>query len=64
MSNSKSEVGYGFVLLTAIFTGGLVIASVLASKIIHVGAFFVPAGVLAYSITFLCLVWLPHVFSR
>lgn len=64
MSNSKSEVGYGFVLLTAIFTGGLVIASVLASKIIHVGAFFVPAGVLAYSITFLCTDIVGEVYGK
>ncbi|MBN2012456.1 queuosine precursor transporter [candidate division KSB1 bacterium] len=41
-----------FILLTAIFIAGLVIASVLASKIIMVFRLAVPAGVIAYSITF------------
>jgi len=54
MQDSNGKADLGFVLLTAIFTGGLVIAAVLATKIIHVWMFFVPAGVLAYSITFLC----------
>ena len=40
--------------LTAIFVGSLVIAAVLASKIIAVGSLAVPAGVLAYCVTFVC----------
>ena len=43
-----------FVTLASVFVGCMVIASVLASKIIAVFGFFVPAGVLAYSITFVC----------
>ncbi|MDH5365306.1 MAG: queuosine precursor transporter [Dehalococcoidia bacterium] len=51
-----------YILLIAIFVGGLVIAGVLASKIVSVAGLMVPAGVLAYSITFpitdiICEVW-------
>jgi uncharacterized integral membrane protein (TIGR00697 family) len=51
-----------YILLIAIFVGGLVIAGVLASKIVNVAGLIVPAGVLAYSITFpitdvICEVW-------
>ena len=41
-----------FILLVSVFVGALVISSVLASKIITVLGLFVPAGVLAYCITF------------
>jgi len=48
--------------LTAAFVGALVASSVLAAKIITIGGLFVPAGVLAYSITFaitdtVCEIW-------
>jgi len=51
-----------YILLIAIFVGGLVIAGVLASKIVNVAGLVVPGGVLAYSITFpitdvICEVW-------
>ena len=42
-----------FIILLSIFVGSITIASVLANKIINVFGLFVPAGVLAYSITFL-----------
>jgi uncharacterized integral membrane protein (TIGR00697 family) len=41
-----------FILLVSMFVGALVISSVLASKIITVLGLMVPAGVLAYCITF------------
>jgi queuosine precursor transporter len=41
-------------VIAAIFTGSLVIAAVLAAKLIEIGPFVVPAGVLAFSLTFLC----------
>lgn len=49
-------------VLSALFVGGLVTANVIAAKIVMIGPLFVPAGVLAYSITFavtdtLCEVW-------
>ena len=43
-----------YIIMTAVFSGSLAIASVLASKIITVGGLFVPAGVFAYCITFVC----------
>lgn len=42
-----------FIILLSIFIGGITIASVLANKIISIGNIFVPAGILAYSITFI-----------
>jgi len=42
-----------FIFLTFIFSGALVIASVLAGKIAIFGPFVFPVGVLAFSITFL-----------
>ena len=51
-----------FVFLCAAFVAALVTANVLAAKIVSLGGLFVPAGVLAYSITFavtdtVCEVW-------
>lgn len=48
--------------LSVIFVAALVTANVVSGKIIVLGPFFVPAGVLAYSITFamtdtLCEIW-------
>ena len=42
------------IIIISIFVGSITIASVLATKIIAVFGLFVPAGVLAYSITFIC----------
>lgn len=52
------------VFLISLFIGVLVIASVLAAKIIVVGAFFVPAGILAYSLTFLCTDIIGEVYGK
>lgn len=41
------------IVLTALFSASLVAASILASKIINIAGIFVPAGVLAYSVTFI-----------
>jgi uncharacterized integral membrane protein (TIGR00697 family) len=43
-----------FILFIGIFSGCLTIAAVLASKIVNIFGFFVPAGVFAYCITFIC----------
>jgi len=43
-----------FIILLSIFAAGITIASVLANKIISVLGLFMPAGILAYSITFIC----------
>jgi len=43
---------FAFICFCSIFIGSLVISEVLASKIIALGEIYVPAGVLAYAITF------------
>ncbi len=69
MSETKTDaqgapVGVGFVLLAAVFTGSLVIAAVLAAKIIQIGPFVLPAGVLAYSLTFACTDIVSELYGR
>lgn len=51
-------------LLTAVFAGSLVIAAVLANKIISVGGIVVPAGVLAYCVTFVCTDVINEIWGR
>ena len=41
------------IILSALFSAALVVASVISSKIITIFGFFVPAGIIAYSITFI-----------
>ncbi len=50
--------------LAAIFVGSLVIAAVLASKIIAVGPLTVPAGVLAYCVTFVCTDVISEIWGK
>lgn len=51
-SIDNRECGLAFILLSSVFTGSLVIASVISSKIITIGGVVLPAGILAYCITF------------
>lgn len=51
---ARPPVDLSFTVLAGLFVGGLVIAAVLAAKIVSVGPLVVPAGVLAYSLTFAC----------
>ena len=53
-----------FVIILSIFIGSITIASVLASKIINVFSLFVPAGVLAYSITFVCTDVISEIWGK
>lgn len=53
-----------FILLTAVFAGSLTIASILAHKIIVVAGLFAPAGVLAYSVTFICTDVISEVWGK
>lgn len=46
------EKNFAFICFCSIFIGALVISGVLASKIIALGEIYVPAGVLAYAVTF------------
>ncbi|UCG94067.1 MAG: queuosine precursor transporter [Candidatus Aerophobus sp.] len=43
---------FAFTILCSIFIGSLVISEVLASKIVALGEIYVPAGVVAYAVTF------------
>ena len=60
--NSAGDRAY--ILLLSIFIGCITIASVLANKIITVFGLFVPAGVLAYSITFICTDVISEIWGR
>lgn len=62
MMEEKSQKA--FVVLNSIFVGSLVIASVLASKIITVFGMVVPAGVLAYCITFVATDVVSELWGR
>ena len=53
-----------FVLLCGLFTGSLVISSVLAAKIVTVFGITVPAGVLGYCLTFICTDVISEVWGR
>jgi uncharacterized integral membrane protein (TIGR00697 family) len=53
-----------FIILLSIFVGSITIASVLANKIINVFGLFVPAGVLAYSMTFLMTDAISEIWGR
>ena len=62
---SRTQAGdRAYILLLSIFIGCITIASVLASKIITVFGLFVPAGVLAYSITFVCTDVISEIWGR
>ena len=51
-------------LLACIYAGSLVLAAIMASKIITVGRFVVPAGVLAYCLTFLITDVISEVWGK
>ena len=53
-----------FTIILSIFIGSITIASVLANKIISVFGLFVPAGVLAYSVTFVCTDAISEIWGR
>jgi len=52
------------IILISIFVGSITIASVLANKIISVFGLFVPAGILAYSVTFVCTDVISEVWGK
>lgn len=58
------KIDKGFIFLVAIFVGGLVIASVLATKIIDVAGLYVPAGILAYSLTFIATDVISEIWGK
>jgi len=62
--DSISAGDRAYILLLSIFIGCITIASVLANKIITIYGLFVPAGVLAYSITFICTDVISEIWGR
>ena len=60
--NTKADTA--FIFLISLFIASLTIASVLASKIIHIFGLYVPAGVLAYAITFICTDVISEVWGK
>ncbi|SMC20608.1 hypothetical protein SAMN02746041_00965 [Desulfacinum hydrothermale DSM 13146] len=60
----ESKDQKAFLVLNSLFVGSLVIASVLASKIITVFGLVVPAGVLAYCITFVITDVISELWGR
>ena len=61
---NKTEGNDAFIFLLSIFIASLTIASVLASKIIHIFGLYVPAGVLAYAITFICTDVISEIWGK
>ncbi|KUJ96516.1 MAG: hypothetical protein XD41_0497 [Desulfonauticus sp. 38_4375] len=55
---------FALILLISAFTGSLVISQVLASKIVLLGGLVVPAGVLAYSITFVATDVISEIWGK
>jgi uncharacterized integral membrane protein (TIGR00697 family) len=64
LKQSNRSEDRAFILLVSMFVGALVISSVLASKIIIVFGLFVPAGVLAYCITFVVTDVISEIWGR
>ena len=63
-NNTFTKTDRAFMLLFALFISGLTIASVLAGKIIDLFGFYVPAGVIAYSITFIATDVISEIWGR
>ncbi|BBO91359.1 queuosine precursor transporter [Desulfosarcina ovata] len=62
--NTITPTDRPFIILLSIFIGSITIASVLANKIITVAGLYVPAGVLAYSVTFICTDVISEIWGR
>lgn len=62
--NHTAENDRVFIVILCVFAAAITIASVLATKIIRVFGLFVPAGILAYSVTFLCTDVVSEVWGK
>lgn len=62
--HERSTTDRAFIILISVFIGCITIASVLASKVITIFGLFVPAGVLAYSVTFICTDVISEIWGR
>jgi uncharacterized integral membrane protein (TIGR00697 family) len=64
VTNNSINDHKAFIIIVSIFIGSITIASVLASKIITIFGLFVPAGVLAYAVTFVCTDTISEVWGK
>jgi len=62
--SNVSNYDFPYLLLSGLFIAALVIGSVLAAKIILIGPFVVPGGILAYSLTFVAADILGEIYGR
>lgn len=63
--DQKSQTSpLAFAILSSLFSGSLVLAAILATKIITVAGLTVPAGVLAYALTFICTDVIGEVWGK
>ncbi len=62
--SGDSQLQLPFMLLCALFVSSLTISAVLAAKIITVWGIVVPAGVLAYCVTFVCTDVISELWGR
>jgi uncharacterized integral membrane protein (TIGR00697 family) len=60
----RSRELFPLLLLSGIFCACLTAAAVLAAKILRIGPFSVPAGVLAYCLTFVCTDVISEIWGR
>lgn len=60
----QKSINLAFLIMISIFTGSLVIAAVLAVKIVKLGIIVVPAGVIAYSLTFTVTDVISEVYGK
>lgn len=58
------QKNFALILLISAFTGSLVISQVLAAKIVLLGDLVVPAGVLAYSVTFVATDVISEIWGK
>ncbi|MFW5863134.1 MAG: queuosine precursor transporter [Desulfohalobiaceae bacterium] len=63
-SGSRQQPQLPLILLCSLFVGSLTISAVLAAKIITVWGLSVPAGVLAYGLTFICTDVLSEIWGK
>ncbi len=65
MTAKENGASHGvLIIVISIFIGSMTISSVLANKIIGVFGIFVPAGVLAYSVTFICTDVISEIWGK
>ena len=55
---------HNLIIVTCIFVGLLVISNILAAKVVQIGFIEIPAAVIAYPITFLCIDLVSEIWGK